>query len=635
MSATLTAAPLAQPCRAKQVLSGCVTPDPADGRERLWLTNMNENTGGELIAVDFENDTAELYRWPAGDGSWHVMPLDGGRFAISTYYDGKFLLFDARAKEWLHVADFPEEKYIWDMAVGNDGRIYGGTYPGGKLGAFDPETRDFEDCGRPDDLDEGSLYLRHVVATPDGDIVCSFGYAQQMTAIYKVREKRFVQVWEDDDLAAVVSLLGYLIVSSGSRGLLALAGTDPWPIEQSPLPDCPVAGGWGGIHSFSTDERVYLTVEQETWKWLPGTGELTRIHEHGVRGGTVYGFADDDSMLGVRGQDYFRLRPGEAEGDLRPIPAESEGRPMHFLVAGESGRVWGGPPFGQTVCWYEIDTGEYHNTGQVVDGGGEVYGATEVDGKLYTASYAGADFAVYDPEQPWDQWNHVNPRPIASLRSEGLCRPTGRMRLGPDGKLYSGWQAEYGRYGGALARLDPANGEVRTWHDPLGPEAVGAMTLDDRHVYIGTNLSANGLSAKPGDGHFGVFDIAAEEFVYVEQMKDDPSVRPVGTLRGEDGSRLVIVPVGDIARVFDADALEFRDDIAVETPDSPGVGEDAIHLADGSLVYVRGPWLVRVKPDLSVEHLGPLEHRVEHMTVGSDGSIYYSSGPTLYRLGGV
>jgi hypothetical protein len=61
---------LGQPCRAKNMLASRLVVDRADGRERLVVTNMNEDTGCELIFIDFERDTGEVYRAPAGSGSW-------------------------------------------------------------------------------------------------------------------------------------------------------------------------------------------------------------------------------------------------------------------------------------------------------------------------------------------------------------------------------------------------------------------------------------------------------------------------------------------------------------------------------------------------------------------------------------
>ncbi len=627
MSDTLNVTRLAEPCRARQVLNGRVVVDPVDGRERLWLTNMNEDRGGELVSVDFENDTADVFVWPAGQGSWCVLPLPNDRLAVSTYYDGTFLLFDMRSREFVHVVDFPGESYIWDMTVGADGRVYGGTYAGARLGCFDTETGAFEDCGSPVE-GTGNLYLRTVMATPTGDVACTFGYESPSLQVYRLATKRF-EVLSDLACNLHANVRGHLFVSNAEEGLFALSGDASSRAPRLPLPACPVEEGWNGVASFSTDERVYLTADGAHWRWTPGDDGLEMVFDVDLRGGRVMDVSADGRIMGVRGQDYFVANPGDTDIELRRIPGESSGRPMHFLVGDSTGKLWAGPPFGQTVCSYTIATGEIRNTGAVVDAGGEVYGAAAVGGKLYTASYSGADFAVCDPSEPWDQWNGVNPRRIASTKDKNQCRPTGRMFLGADGFLYSGWQAAYGRYGGALARLDPRTDELTVWEDPLGDEPIMSLALDERHAYIGTGHGANGLPTRDGDGQFGVWSLEREEVVFSCRM---PGMSTVGCIGAMGGPSFALFPEGDLLHVFDADAMEFGSDLVAEA--GGGWCEDILR-GDGFLLYARGAWLVKVSADLSIETIGPLDNPVNRMAFGADGNLYYTSGPTLYRAEGL
>ena len=637
--ANLVVTALADPVRAKQVLAGRAAVDPVDGREKFWITNMNEQYGGELIAIDFEGDTAEVFRWPAGQGSWCVLPLPRERLAISTYYDGKFLVFDMRRREFTRVVSFPGESYVWEMATGSDGRVYGGTYPGAKLGCFDPETGEFEDCGSPVAGTENQ-YLRNVATAPGGDIICTFGSASQSVRVYRIAEKRFEFLVPDEpDFFAkpIVSLRGHLFVQHPERGLLAFRGPRLEPVEQLPLPECPVGSGWKGIARYSTEERVHLTAERQTWEWLPATASLTLVTDLTLRGCRVFDVARDGRLLGIRGQDYFALPAGSPRLELRRIPAESAGRPFHFLTADPPDsprphRIWGGPSYGQTVASYEIETGKVWNSGAVIDSSGEVYGAVSVGGKLYTASYSGADFAVYDPARPWDQWNNVNPRHIGSISDQHQCRPTGRMRLGPDGNLYSGWQAAYGEYGGALARLNPRTEEITVWRNPLGDEPVISLAVGGRFAYLGTDQTANGLPRREGKGQFGVWSLVEERVVFQQRMETMNAVRCIGAMRTKE---LAFFPERDELHVFDGESLQFVEKIPAPVPDSPGWCEDVLLHPSGYLLYARGPFLVRVAPDLRVEILGPLEKPVNHMTFGPDGLLYFSSSTTLYSLRGL
>src|SRR5439155_2997054 len=100
------------------------------------------------------------------------------------------------------------------------------------------------------------------------------------------------------------------------------------------------------------------------------------------------------------------------------------------------------------------------NTSQISNHGGEVYDAAFVNGKIYAVAYVGGEVIEYDPDAPWDQIGGKNPRTIATV-SPGYIRPIAGVVLGPDGNLYSGWEAKYGTYGGAVAITDPATGKTQ------------------------------------------------------------------------------------------------------------------------------------------------------------------------------
>src|SRR5438046_6287969 len=85
---------LGQPCRAFNVLAGRDVIDPA-GKEWLVLTNMNEISGCELIFIDFEKNSGNVYRAPAGQGAWALEQV-GDNIIVGTYYDGAFRVFDLK-----------------------------------------------------------------------------------------------------------------------------------------------------------------------------------------------------------------------------------------------------------------------------------------------------------------------------------------------------------------------------------------------------------------------------------------------------------------------------------------------------------------------------------------------------------
>ncbi|MDG0813549.1 NHL repeat-containing protein [Cohnella rhizosphaerae] len=236
---------------------------------------------------------------------------------------------------------------------------------------------------------------------------------------------------------------------------------------------------------------------------------------------------EDGRLASFRGQDYFIVDKPSNPQDydtpqpiaLAQIPAKAPVTEIFTLVEDPKGRIWGASGFGQTIFRFDPATGEYWNSSSVCNEGGEVYGMVFVGDRLFTASYVGGDHTVYDPDQPWDQLNNVNPR---TLRSVGprLIRPEGRSVRGPDGGIWTGWSANYGVYGGGLSRVDTETLEVENWYDPIPERAIASVAADDQYVYFTTHSGTSGLSTRhdipwqlgiwePGKGLIDQYDYPA------------------------------------------------------------------------------------------------------------------------------
>jgi len=623
--ATGTAPPqldhLGRPCRAKNVLATRVVVDRSDGRERFVLTNMNEDTGCELIFIDFENDTGRVIRAPAGSGSWALNEVPGDRLVVGTFFDGVFMVFDLKKMEFVKVADFPGEKYIWNLAMGGDGRIYGGTYPGGKLGALDLTTYQVEDCGAPS---PPNMYLRHVSAMPDGRILCSFGQEKPEVLIYDPASKKFSP--PPDSIKGVsmgVAWNGFFIAGSQVFDGKTLLPVDP------PFPVPPAdKGAWSVLANATTDKVLYLRQGNTFYRYRVGENSLELVGETTAKLGGVSGVTSRNELLGVRGQDYFLVKPGR-KPELRPIPVESGPRPTLFLRCDDKGVLWGGPHFGQTLFWLDPATKRYVNTGTVCDAGGEVYDSTFLDGKVYSVAYAGGDIICYDPAKPWNQIDHVNPRVIASVGPKGYIRPTGGVHVGPDGRLYSGWMAKYGTYGGAVAITDPATGRTDLIENPLGEQAVVGVVPGDGVIYVGTSLGANGLPNKKGESaRFGIVDVNTKKAVFLHEFEGASGVRP---LCFDKSTGRVALSVDGRVRFFNTRSRRLLESLPVDAP--PLRCASIGFPGDGKLYYGCDTSVVALnmrtgKTELIVQ----APAKVSNVAVGPDSTVYFASGVDVYRV---
>ncbi len=610
---------LGQPCRAKNVLAARYVVAP-NGKEWFVLTNMNETAGMELIFIDFRSNIGRAIRAPAGAGSWALLQVPGNRLIVGTFYDGKFMVFDLERMEFVKTAEFPGESYIWNLALGGDGRVYGGTYPGAKLGALDLNTCAVEDCGAPA---PPNMYLRYVSALPDGRILCNFGMEKPINLIYDPRTKKFEEAPQTlQGVSRGVSWNGHFLVGSQ-----VLDGKSLQPVEP-PFPPPPGGGGWAVDVNLTTDKELYLRQGNAVYRYAKGDKSPRLVANIELRGGGIYAATEKGELLGVRGQDYFVIRPGETQVTLKPIPVESAPRPTLFLRLDQKGRLWGGPHFGQTLFWMDTRTGEAVNTGTVCNAGGEVYDVAFHDGKVYAVAYAGGDIVRYDPEAPWDQWNNVNPRVIASVGEKGYIRPTAGVVVAPDGKLYSGWMARYGVYGGAVAITDPATGQTALIENPLGEQAVEGLAVDERFLYIGTSLGANGLPDKKGEwARFGVIDKTTGQAVLRREFEGASGVR---TFWLDAQTKRLAFSVDGKLRLFDTVSRQFIDLPA----EAPRVSSRIVGLGDGKAYYSSGKTIVQL--DLSTgdsKNIAELPSGVSNVAVGQGGTLYAACGADIYRIG--
>lgn len=441
---------LGQPCQARNVHAGVIVNDK--GREWFVITNMNEASNMELILIDAQRDVAEVHRAPAGSGAWALEKLSETLLAVGTYYDGMFMLFDVATRQWVRTAKFPGEDYIWNFGIGKDGRLYGGTYPGGKLGALNPNTGAVEDLGTPH-KGNGNLYLRNVSALPDGRLFCQFGFSKPETMVFDPATKAFTKAPDALQSASIgVSWNGFFLVGAQAFRMPDLADVMPLPY---PVPDA--KDGAFAVDTRLTDEKTLILRQgQRVWRLRAGEKKLTLAATVPENAGGLLARNDKGEFFGVRGQDYFVLSSRKRKLDLKRIPGPAAPRPTHFLRVDDRGRLWGGPTFGQTLFYLDTKTGKIANTRTISDHGGEVYDAAIIDGICYAVAYVGGEVIRFDPEAPWNQVEHVNPKTIFKVGPDYI-RPSAGVCVGEDGRLYAGWLAKYGEYGGAVSKIGRAH----------------------------------------------------------------------------------------------------------------------------------------------------------------------------------
>jgi hypothetical protein len=627
---------LGQPVRARNIIEGLLTVRPQDGKEILILSNNNEFTGAELIFIDLESRAATIVKAPAGAGIDSVTEVPDHRLALGTFYDGTVMLFDMKTMQFVKSVRFGTETYLWGFAMGSDSRAYFGSFPGGKLGALDLNTYSVEDLGAPAPR---NFYLRTVLSTPDGRILCRFMVEKPTWLLFDPMTRRFDPVLEELRGARIAARWDKYIVS-GQRAFegpdLHLAIPSPFPVPQNATAEDfgmrvsptrhPKQIKWEVSTLLTNRDTLYISQGKSLWKFRKGDKKLSVVISNDLRGARIFGETRNGRIIGVRGQDYFMMRPGDARFEPLPIPGKPSPRTIFFLHADAAGRIWGGPPYGQTLFWMDPATKKVVNTATISDSGGEVYEVAFLDGVTYAAAYAGGEIIQYDPEKPWDQWGQSNPKTIAHIGPE-FVRPTGGIIVGPGQKLYSGWTAGSG-YGGAIAITDPQSSDTKLLRNPFGSQQIMGVATDGDLLYAGTGLGGSGLPDQVGQSaKFGIIDPSANSVIAQYTVDGANRIRVIGY---DARTHIVATIVDTYIRLFDTTARSFL----TRGAGAPRVASWSNAMpGDGKLYFGSGKQVLAL--DLAsggLNTIADVDGYVNNVTVGPNSTIYFGIGADLYAI---
>lgn len=442
---------LCEPCRNFCFLGS--TALKIGDKELLAFTSYAAGGLGLLALAEPDSGKCEYYKLPIDEGAWAMLQLGDTLLLGTCSSHGCLLAFDLTSRTWSEPLNMSGETYIWNLVLGSDGRVYGGTYPGGLLLRYDHAARKLESLGRMSENFD-NLYTRMVYPDDrgDGNLMISCGFASPECVIYNIYQQR---------VAAVLS---------GT-----LKGFDS--------------------ETVAVGESFYSRTDFRQTS-APG-------HELGLPPAATL---QDGTEFGISGQEYFLKRGGETEyrafASSRTVPPPTA---ILALALASDGKLWGSSAFGQTIFCYNPTTKRYSNTPCVCDAGGEVYGLCEKAGSLWMTCYCHGDTVEYKPGEPWDQRGGVNPRTAATAAPE-LCRPVGGSVVGPDGCVWTGWQAAYGVYGGGITKYSIADGRQSVWRDIVSEQCVCAIEAGDEYIYFLTDNSANGLADKRQTRHLAAID---------------------------------------------------------------------------------------------------------------------------------
>ena len=600
---------LEEPCRNFCILASTIIVDPKDGREKIVLSSFVSGGAGRLVFIETQSGAGESIELPGDEGAWALLCLNNEKLLVGTCGLQGFLhCLDLKTRKWAISLKDENETYIWNLVLGSDGMVYGGTYPGCVLLRYNSAEHILENMGKVSEY-EGNMYSRTVYGEVPGRIFISCGQKKSHVAVWDMETRSSKQFGRDG--AVIKEVNGdFICTVTGNK----LDFYDPYtlkPFLDILLPQDKLEDKLESLnHDKNNAVSKYVKNLRNEIKdiRLPENAEALKTLSNG-------------DITGVRGQEYFILKKSDEKVNLKKIPVDAPPTQILALTSSPNGRLWGSSNFGQTIFSYNTKNGDYWNSAAVCNRGGEVYGMQYINGKIFMATYAGGDHVVYDPSKPWDQINNVNP---ITLKSAGpdLIRPHGRSTIGPDGAFWTGWTAKYGTYGGGISRVDTDTLDVISWYDPIPEQEIAWLASGEKYLYFTTDGFGNGLPNKVEPFYLCVWNLNGK-IIWKMQFPEGVTPGIIGIV-GNYG----LVNVGDEIKIFRCGSMEFTGSIKLKSPISC-----IIKYNDDTAAVFSGKDLLLVKPaTCEADCVLELPGVVKAATIDHKGELYFAQGSHIYKV---
>ncbi|MCP9972932.1 outer membrane protein assembly factor BamB family protein [Streptomyces somaliensis] len=622
------------------LLGGTVAPGPS-GRQALWsastgkparLNAMDPTTGDLLVSAPLTG----------ADGAWAVTAAPSGVYA-GTYGNAHLYRWTPGSGDTVEDLGLPVagQTFIWCLATDADGRVWGGTFPGGRVFRFDPATRAFTDFGQ---AVPGQTYVRSIACY--GDRVYSGSYAAAHIAELDPATGVFTQLPTPPGLGTISGKPVYDLNAYDGR-LYARIGSDaPSPLYVFDLATRTWSDPIPEVHGLSVsppdeDGAVYFFQRSELRRYDPVTGQNTgtglfltgKVQNARSFGWAELGLPDypGRSLVGTlwRG-DMFRYNPTTGAHAVLGTNVRREPIDIQALAAGGRRTVYAGGFLNGGLSSVDTVTGEasFHRFGQI-----EAI-LRDSEGTVWIGQYPDAKLFRYRPDQPWNSPEYspegppgtpANPEVVLTLRPQLQARARSLAEV--DGKIAVGTVPEGNRLGGGLAVYDKATGAWTFTRNVVRDMSIIALAAAGSVVYGGASIFG-GLGTTPPTRTAGAafaYDVERAEKLWERELV--PGTAAVSAVAVACDAVWALAGHSLFALDPRTGAVLRRLELGTRNNDgSIAVSRRKLYVSvDGALIFRVDPLFPHRDPQLLVN----FPHR---RLIAHEGWLYLSRGPELYKV---
>ncbi|NQX58122.1 cadherin-like beta sandwich domain-containing protein [Paenibacillus qinlingensis] len=620
--------------------------------ELYFVTNGNPGTFYAIDAATGEINSQISV--PGTTETWAVTVGADNNVYFAATANRNFWKFDTRPgyRNITLIGSNPVDNFVWDLDASTDGIIYGSTSPNAKVFAYDTNTQKFTDLGRMYDTEQ---YARGAGVT-DQYLYVGIGSKKHLIRMDRSTgvktEITMPFTGMDDFVHNITPYNGLLYVTHGTS--LVVVNEQTQSVLKSVPFDSPEAydGKISPPSPYNANLLYYRNkVSNNLWSYQVSTNTVQQVTlpntlpEKGTKAFGWVTLSSGEQALATLYEDgkYTLYNPNDNSIQLIQVPLAREGVNIQSMAAGPDKKLYLGgfidglSVFNQETQSYDLQVSSPYSPHQVEEIG-------FLNGKTYFGAYGGARIYAYDATQPYQYGSTPTSNPklvytIPNIQDRPYAFTSG------DNRLFIGTVPGYGNLGGSLTIYNETTGSWQSTRNVVTDQSIISLAYKNGILFGGTSIEG-GLGSIPTTSHAKLFkwdvntNTKLNEFEPTIPGLSSPrlfgglSFGPDGLLwgiawgTGVDGTNIYAI------YALNPSTLEVVKSQLMFSNANGGSTWRGFYLRWGQdgLLYTTIARNITVFDPNTLNYRTLSDTQTNLMDIGIDGSIYYTSGPNLYKL---
>jgi streptogramin lyase len=461
-----------------------------DANGDLWVYTVERGSPARLLGYRFNAVTPEINLPLTGaSGSWSIVAsTDGQLYAAS---DASALLFKhTPGTQQVQALGnvLAGENYLWELAAGKNGEIFGSTYPGCKVFRYHPSNGFTEVSNGA--ASAGENYARSLVYhEPTDKLFVGVGSRTSLVKLDpRTGAKTEILPQQYRGHSGFVYYLGLINgISSGDKLLVTITGTTNhnktliYNINTNSYEnELGVFVSKTAIKS-PVNQNIYYTNASALYSYdlAEECAKQVNLNKNGSALATYWLSNNQLCFLTGDGKLITYNTTSKAATHIQlEIPAEPIS--INTLAYGPDGRIWmSGYPVGSNAA-YNPSTGQT----QMYYGLSQSESISKMANDIYFGVYSGAKFYKYNTQQPWVI--NTNPKNLGSIT--GQDRPFAYASVSSLNKMFFGTVPGYGRLGGAIVEYDVQTDNLSSTLNIIPDQSIVSLLYTNNELFGGTSV---------------------------------------------------------------------------------------------------------------------------------------------------